>query len=373
MSGLIILIICCCICAAISQRRSNDMRIRTFKAQEQLFFTILVCYMIVFAGLRTHFNDTFIYIKGFESCKKFPDILKNMDWALGENPGYNIFISIIKAFSDNKHIYLMLSSAIALYPTLWFVRKYSKNFTLSIFLIFMLGYYVFTMAAVKQTIATAFSLIGLDRLIHGKKSWFVFFVLLGMSFHPYCLLYFLAPILLSQIPWKKGMWIMILVTLVIAYSFNFLIGTLLKVTDILGENYDASAFVGEGINIFRVMMYFVPVVISFLWRKMLFNSSSKADNLFVNFSVVCAMIMFIGLFGNANMFARLAKFLDPLVYVSLPRMLYKLRGQLSGMIISVGTYATGPLFFYFQMGMSSEFEQGFRSITIGQFFNSLFN
>ena len=372
MNKLLIMIVICIVLAIISQRKSESLSKNGKEEQENLFFFLLSTYMVIFAGLRTYFNDTYAYIVAFNNASSFPACFQNMNWTLGANPGFSIFISIVKTFTKNYHIYIMLSAAATLYPTIWFIRKYTRNFALSIFFMFMLGYFTFSMAAMKQTMATAIALIAVEQLLRSRKLLFVCLMLLAMTFHPYCLLYFLAPLLLKQIPWRKGTWIVILCSLIAAYSFNFLMGTILEITDIIGDEYDADAFIGEGVNIFRVLVYFTPVVLSYLWRKSLFENSSKTDNLFVNLSIVCAMIMFVGLFGNANMFGRLGKFFDPIVFISLSWVLYKLKGGLSGMVLAFGAYVAAPAFFYYDMYINSSFDQAFISITIGQFFRSLF-
>ncbi len=373
MVKIVIMILCCCILALISQRRDENLSRRKFAEREQLFFAIMLCYMIVFAGLRIHFNDTDAYVSAFKRTERFPQILKSMEWVLGENPGFRLLTSLIRTFTDNINVYLMICSAIALFPTVWFVRKYTNNFFLTVFLFFMSGYYVFSLAAIKQTIATAFALIAIDRLLRGKKLRFVLLILLAMTVHPYCLLYFFAPLLMKQVPWRKSTWLVIVITAVASYSFNFLTDLILDVSDILGDNYDAENFVGDGINFFRVMVYFVPVVISFLWRKTFFEDSSKSENLFMNFTIIGAMIMFIGLFGNANMFSRLAMFFDPMIYIALPWMIKKLKGSLPGVVLSFGTYTAYPLFFSYQMLVASNFDYSFTSITLRQFLNSLFH
>lgn len=372
MTALVIMIFFCTAFAAFSQRREMSLKRYKKESRERIFFSMLTCYMIVFAGLRVYYNDTYAYLKGFASIPKFPEVLFDIDWSVGENPGFRIFSAIIKTFTDNQHVFLMICSSIVLYTNLWFIRKYTKNFALSVFLFFMMGYYAFTMAAIKQTLATAFALIALDRLIQGKKGSYVLFVLLGVTFHPYTFMYFVAPLLLKQVPWQKGTWFMIVAVIAVSYSFNFLPGVLLDITDVLGEEYNADMFVGEGINVFRVMVYFVPVVISFLWRKTLFSSSSKVDHLFANCTIVCAMIMFIGLFGNANTFARLAMYFEPPIYIAFPWMLYKLKGRMAGMVLSTGCYVAFPLYFYYQMVITSMFDEAFVSISLWQFFNSLF-
>ena len=373
MRKFVIMIVCCLSMSIISQRRSESVNRRKYTEREQLFFLILTCYMTVFAGLRTNYNDTIAYFRNFSNVATFPAVLTNMDWALGSNPGYDIYLSIIKTFANNKQIFLLISSAFVLFVHMWFIRKHSCSFPFSLFLFFMLGYYAFTMAAIKQTMGTAFALIGLDFLLRGKKVPYVLFVLLGMLFHPYAFLFFLAPILMKQIPWRSGTWTLIILTLIASYSFNFLLGTILDITDVLGEEYDSTTFVGDGINVFRVIVYFVPVFISFFGRRTLFLHSTKTENLFVNCSIVSALIMFVGLFGNATMFSRLAVYFDPLNFLTIPWMLYKLRGEMSGRLLTVGAYGAYSCFFYFDNVIMASFEYNFSSITLWQFINSIFN
>ena len=76
-----------------------------------------------------------------------------------------------------------------------------------------------------------------------------------------------------------------------------LIGTVVNITTLLGEEYTVSSFTGEGVNIFRVLVCNVPLVLSYIYRKKLFSDSSKAENLIVNLTMLNGAIMFVGLFG----------------------------------------------------------------------------
>ncbi len=371
MKGFVIMIICCTALAALSQKRNDSIRRNHGKSKERLLFYTLTCYMIIFAGLRVSFNDTYGYILGFNSMTGFPAILKELDWSLGNNPGFKIYSAIIKTFFQNSSIFLMISSVITYATIMWFLRKYSKNLMLSTLVMFAIGYYAFGMAAVKQILATSFSLIAVDKLIEKKKIQFVVLVFVGMTFHPYCLLYLLSPILSKQQPWKMGTFFLLLAAAVMAYSFNYLPGLIVSFTETLGDDYNADAFIGEGVNVFRVMVYFVPVLISFIWRKKFFTTSTRVDNLFVNLSILSAMVMFVGLFGDPNMFARLAKFFDPMVCLSLPWMIYKLRDTMMSFVLSIGCYTAFPLFFLYQNVLSASFDAEYSSISIGQFINLL--
>ncbi|MBE6927925.1 MAG: EpsG family protein [Ruminococcaceae bacterium] len=374
MTGLVILIFVCTVFAAISQNRdSRTLHHHKKKAsKDRVFFTILVGYMVIFAGLRTSYNDTDSYISTFMKTEPITNVFNGLNWDLGTNPGFKIFTSLIRTFTDNPNIYLMICSLIVIPLIVGFVHRYTKNFTLSMFLFFTMGYFLFCLAAIKQTMATALAVLAIQKLLDGKKLRYLLCLLLGTLIHPYCLMYLIAPILMKQIPWHKGTWFMLFLVAIVAYSFNFLVQTILDVTDIMGEGYNKETFVGEGINTFRVMVYFVPVVISFLWRKTLFEHTKRHENLFMNCTIVCALIMFVGMFGNANMFARLAMYFEPPIYVALPWMIYKLKGKVEGLFISIMAYIAYPAYFYYQTVMAKPFDLIYHSMSLGEFFNSLF-
>ena len=204
MTGLLIMIVCCTVLAAFSNKRTHSISKHYSTGKDHICLFLLTSYMVIFAGLRVQYNDTWGYIRDYASRPTFPNVLKEIDWSLGENPGFRIFGAIIRTFTDNANVYLMTYAAITYGINMWFIRKYSKNFTLSVLLFFMLGYYSFAMAALKQTTATAILLVALDRLIRNKKIQFFCLVLLASTFHPYSLMYLMAPIFMNQIPWEKG-------------------------------------------------------------------------------------------------------------------------------------------------------------------------
>ena len=85
-------------------------------------------------------------------------------------------------------------------------------------------------------------------------------------------------------------------------------GTIGDMTDAMGYDYDVNEFAGEGVNIFRVIVVWVPLVLSNICKEQLRCSENREQNMIVNLSMMNSVIMFIGLFGTANYFARLANY-----------------------------------------------------------------
>ncbi|WRK55994.1 EpsG family protein [Coprobacillaceae bacterium CR2/5/TPMF4] len=92
---------------------------------------------------------------------------------------------------------------------------------------------------------------------------FVLWVLIASTFHPYSLMYLIIPFLNFE-PWSGKTYLFLIIFLIIGLSLQPLLGTVVDITTMLGEEYDATTFTGEGINIFRLAVVWVPVVISFL-------------------------------------------------------------------------------------------------------------
>ena len=212
---------------------------------------------------------------------------------------------------------------IAIGGSLYFFKRYSINLTLALFLFFTTNAYTFCAAAIKQTTATAIAFVAITFCL--KKKWvpFTLLILLAATFHPYVLLYLLAPFLTFK-PWSKWTYVLIAVSVAVGFSLESLLGSIIDLTTMIGDNYSEEALVGDGINIFRVLVSNVPLILTFLFRKQIFHSSSRQENLMVNLAMINGAIMFVGLFGKAIYFSRLASYFTVAQCVALPLILKKL-------------------------------------------------
>lgn len=309
------------IMSCLSDRRSihglDEWGENCYTYKEKICYFLMAFFMAVFVGLRTSGNDTYAYIQGFNNLQSGFENLKNIDWEqLAGAPGRTFLAILLKTMGGSANDYLMLFALFTVGTYLWFIRKYSSNIVLSIFYFFTMGVYVFTFAALKQTAAVAFLMIATDRAIQRKNINFLFWVIVAELFHPYAFVYLIVPFMFFK-PWSRKTWWLLSGTVFVAFGLQKFLGPILEVTYSFGANYNADSFLGEGVNFFRVMVVWVPVVISFLGRDM-YSEENRIENLFINLSIVCAMIMFIGLFGTANYFARLANYFLIFQTLSLP-------------------------------------------------------
>ena len=145
-----------------------------------------------------------------------------------------------------------------------------------------------------------------------------------------------------------------------------LIGTVVNITTLLGEEYTVSSFADEGVNIFRVLVCNVPLALSFLYRKKLFTNSSKMENLAVNLTMLNGAIMFVGLFGTANYFARLANYVLIFQSLSLPWMLKKIGGRDRKMLTILMVLGFAAYFYYANM-IAIPFDSDFARLSLAEY------
>lgn len=353
----------------ISLVRYDDFGDRIYQKKERYLYVILTIVLAVFVGLRTAYNDTETYSQMYSALTPSVSSILNIDLNLGNNPGFWIANILLKSLSFTTQDFLMTYALITNFIYLWFIRKYSDNIWLSVFLFFTTGCYTFTMAAIKQCVAVAFCLVATDRYLQNKKKSFVLWVLIASTFHPYSLMYLIIPLLNFE-PWSGKTYLFLFIFLIIGLSLQPLLGTVIDITTMLGEEYDATTFTGEGINFFRLAVVWVPVIISFFTRKYLRTNNSKIDNIILNLTILNAEIMFVGLFGTANYFGRLANYFLIFQVLCLPH-LFKSFNDTSRKIITSACIIGFLLYFYYANVINQNFDSMFNYVPFINYFEIL--
>ena len=362
--------------AWLSHRQSEYDPINCkYKNKEKLFYTIMAIGLILFAGLRVHYNDTgtytYIYSVVANNVSEGLSLTEDIEWLkIGENPGFVFTMRLMGYLNFSSQDFLMVFSVLTVGVNLWFFKKYSCNIWLSVLLYIAFAGYIFNLAAIKQCTAMAFCLIGTDRAID-KKYWrFVFYVILAALFHPYALMYLVVPFLVFR-PWSAYTWIMLAAFAVGGFGLEAMLGGLLSVTDMLGENYDASSFMGEGVNPLRLLVTAVPSVVALLAAKQIAEDEDREQYVMVNLTMLNAEIMFVALFGTANYFARLANYFIPFQALSIPWLLkhFDKNGKRTMTVFAAMGYA---MFFIYSQSLHESFDNNYYSTTLWKYLGSLF-
>lgn len=374
MQKLLSIVLCSLFLAFLSDNQSrymlDDYGGKVYAKKEKLFYVLMAIILATFVGLRTRGNDTFVYRQGYENIIPELRAVLYIDWRkISGAPGLEFVKILCKSMGFTTQDYIMTTGVFVTCVYLWFIRKYTSNILLSVFYFITMGCYTFSMAAIKQTMAVAFLMFATDNAIKGKWPKYFFWLLVAELFHPYSFIYLVVPFLFFS-PWSQKSYYLMAGTVVVALSMSTLFGAIDAVTESLGYNYDADSFSGEGVNIFRVLVVWVPVALSFIARTKLRRSTDRTMNLIVNLATINAVIMFIGLFGTANYFARLANYFLIFQAIALP-WLFRFYTRSNRKLLSTLSVVCFSIYFYYQMNVVyGTFDQvyGFMSI-----FDYLFN
>lgn len=346
---------------------------RRYEKKDWMFFYIMAISVAIFVGLRTAFNDTLSYIESYDvfisrNSSILDDCLSKtgkIQWlSLGSNPGFTFVQNIMYHLGFSSQDFLMSFALFSVITYFWFIRKNTEDIFFSVYMFFTIGIFVSTMAAVKQNFAVALGLIAIDKYLSGKKGAFFALIIIASLFHPYILMFLFIPFL-SFTPWEKKTYYVIAAFATMGLALQLLIGRIISITTILGEEYTADSFTGEGVNPLRVLVFLVPLAMSFLVRK---NVPSEFYDrkiaLFVNLSMINGMLMFVALFGNAIYFGRLAQYFSLFSVIALPSVLKYADDRIKNLIKIIAVVLYFVFFVY-------ELLRGYGSRTFNDMFSRM--
>ena len=216
---------------------------------------LIVCTLMIiillagFAGLRTRCNDTGAYRHAYELITE--SSWESTDKSIGANPLFNWVNYQLKMRGVSTQNFLMFWAFLTVGCYIAFVHRYSANFSLTIFLLFTTGCYTFVFAGIKQAAAVGIAVIAVMFAL--RKKWLLFLagIAIATLIHPYALMYLLVPFMEFR-PWTKKTYWVLAIFLAAGFLLRPLIGTVVNITTLLGEEYTISSFTEEGVSIFEV-------------------------------------------------------------------------------------------------------------------------
>lgn len=338
-----------------------------------IFMIAVIVWMTCFSFLRTSYNDTWNYIFAWNNSDGARAFLESgglLD--LTGNPLSNLWRDISHDISDNYHIYFLLPALLSSFAVVKLFKKYSVNPAFSMLIFFSLGTYIVYVAALKQCFAIFFLLLSIPYAEEKKYVRFYLLVAIAILFHTHAFMFLILPLLFGR-PWGGITYLGLLATIFAMSTYDRTLGAFMEYAQSIGALVDEEeVFDGHQINLMRVAVYWIPPILAFVFRKRLFRESSRRENLFVNMSIVCAMILTIGTVQAANLFARMAAYFEIATAISLPWMIKKLFNKRSAQFITICAAVLYFGYFLYEFGVSKDFGNDYSAISLWQFITSLF-
>ena len=341
-------------------------------AQNGLCFFLLLLVLSLPVGLRQSYNDTGAYIVGFRNSPPLNQLFVPGELHLLGNPAFKVYCSLIRTVTDNYHIFFLIPAFFVQYAFLVFIRRYSPSFTVGVGLYILLGTYVFTFAAMKQTIAMAILALSIPCLQRKKYVSYYLLVFLAFLFHTYAIAFAILPLFMAK-PWKLRTFLLLFAVALVIQNFELAIGSFLDYADESGKSIaEYEVFDNSSINLLRVAVYAVAPVLSLLLRRYLFRSAEDEPyQMLVNMSIISVAIMFLGTVNGANMFGRMAQYFELGMICCLPWMIRKAFEPRSARLILFAGACCFFVYFFYAYQINLVFDDHYRAVTLLQFLQSL--
>ena len=338
-----------------------------------IFMIAVIVWMTCFSFLRTGYNDTMTYRLHFMASESIADYFaRNGLLDLTGNPLSELYRDLMHDVTDNYHIYFFFPAFLSSFAVVRLFKKYSVSPAVSLLVFFSIGTYVVYIAALKQCLAMFFLLLALPYAIDRKYVRFYLLVFTAVLFHTHAFMFAVVPLLFER-PWGKVTWGGLAAVLFAMATYDRTLGAFMNYAQSIGALVEENElFDGHQINLIRVAVYWIPSILALAFRKHLFRESSRSENLFVNMSTVCAMILTIGTVQAANLFARMAAYFEIATAISLPWMIKKLFNKRSAQFITICAAVLYFGYFLYEFGISKDFGNDYSAISLWQFVTSLF-
>ncbi len=334
----------------------------------KLYYWLLMLTLALPVGLRTMYNDTGTYINGFNNSPSILSLLSSGDLHLLRNPAFAICTAFIRSFTSNYHIYFMIFAFFVQCSFVSSIRRLSKHFTLSIGLYICLGTYVFSFAAMKQTIAMAILMLAVPHLFHRRYFRYYLLVFVAFLFHTYAIAFVILPLFWAK-PWKLRTFVMLGVTAFVLLNFEAVLGSIIDYANESGKNLsEYEVFNNTQVHTFRVLVYATVPLLSFLLRPFLFGEEyDMRYSLLTHMSIFSFAFMLLGTISGANMFARMAFYFEFGTICALPWIVYKAFEKQSSQFVKAVACVCFLIYFVYAYQFASAFDDHYRAISLYKF------
>lgn len=309
----------------------------------------IVFIILVLVSAYSVYNDAGIYIANFNNL---PDELlwKNItsrSW--GENPGFYLFQVALKDFvSTDAFVFKFVSAIIIQFGILEFYRTYSCNLSLTLFIHIVLGLYMFTIPAMKQSMAISIGLLAFTDLVN--KRWLAagLILLLAATIHPYIVMFLVIPFLNGDV-WSKREMLILGTAVLLGFMFEKFVSVAINTTQsITGDSYELETFTeSAGSNILRVLVYAIVPIMSYIYRNKINTQVGIYTKRCISLSVIPLAFYVIGTFGGANFFGRLANYFAPFEFVAFTYILSNIVPVRSRAVVKILAIIFLIVFYYF--------------------------
>ena len=342
-----------------------------YRLRQDWSYVALVTILVFFSGMRYDYNDTWNYINDFRNAPFLLEFLRGDKIKdLFGNPLFYLLQSGFKSFFNNEYAFLFVTSCFTQVCFLRFIKRYSTNFTFSIFLYFTLGTFCFTLAAIKQVLAMSILTLAVPRL--EKKQWVRYYLLvfIAMTVHTYALAFALLPLFRLR-PWSGFTFLFLAAVVFVLTNFDGVIVSFMDSAEDIGKTiHDEDVLNNTSLNLLRVLVYSATPLATLLLRGFLFRDSRTEHNILTHMSIISFAFMLLGTRNGANMFARMGTYFELGTICALPWIIPNSFERRSARLVNIVIITLFLGYFFYEFSIAKDFNS-FKAYTLWEFIQQL--
>ena len=316
---------------------------------------ILALPYVIWAGFRHNFGDTEVYRTAFIQT---PDTLSSLSSYLDDNAksrGFAVIRILFKVLiADSDVAFFLLIAAIQIFLLVRIYRKCSEDYWLSMYLfVGSVQYLSWVHNGMRQFLAVTIIFSALPLLIKRRYLLLSAVILLASQIHISALVFFPFIFLVNGKAWNLRT-ISVTVGVLLAVFF------LDEVTGLISSSLEDTAYEidfslyqdDDGTNLFRVLFFAIPTIISFVFRDRIEAADDPLINACVNLSVVATAFYVFSMFSGGILFGRVPVYFCLSNYILIPWFIKEFFDRESGILVECGFIVLFTVFFYYQVGVT---------------------
>lgn len=339
------------ICAAINSMLNINIKL---KNKFLVYFPML--YIVFWTGIRTQFVDTAAYIRTYasipaNSIQSIREYVKGYD----KDQLFYFLSGVFKyIFGDNYHYWLFAIALLCGMAVIHQIYKYSDSPFFALYLFMTMSIFTWLMNGIRQFIVISLLFALSDWLLEKRKRWLYIIVVILLSFiHSSAL--FTLPFIIVVMFAKPWDWKMILLIAVIGVVISFAGSFLDVLTETVAQDYTETLDASGGSSLLRTLVAAIPVVLSFVGRKLIRRRDDQYLNLCVNMSLVSALIYALSSFSNGILVGRMPMYFQVYNLILLPWLIKNCFTQQSRKILMILCMGCYLIYFIYQATVAGSY------------------
>lgn len=318
------------------------------------FAAFAFCPVVIMATFRGNMGDSYAYKMMFRDLPNTISGLLSYIPSVTKDKGFSALSGLIKCiFGSNDVVYFFILATIQAAILVTIYRKYSTNYLLSIFLfVASTDYLSWMFNGVRQF--TAVTIIFASTKFMLEKKWVptILMILLASTMHQSALLMIPIVIIVQGKAWNKRTVLFLIAALVAVTfvdQFTSILDDMMQETQYANMVTDWTLWGDDGTNAFRVLVYSVPTILSFIGLKYIHYEDDPIINFCANMSIVSTGLYIISMFTSGIFIGRLPIFASLYNYILLPWEIDHMFTKKSSRIMGLFMIVAYLLFYWYQV------------------------